>query len=72
MNAIDLRKALKPYKSGWVALDKKLRVVARAKNFAEISKKAKRVGGVMIVPASKNYFGFISEINVEASLFSGS
>lgn len=61
MNAIDLRQALKPYSKGWLAIDKKnKKVVAHAKTFALISEKAKGIKDIFLVPASKNYFGFVT------------
>lgn len=61
MNAVDLRQALKPYSEGWLAIDKKnKKVVAHAKTFALISKKAKGIRDIFLVPASKNYFGFVT------------
>lgn len=60
MNIIDLTKTLKPYKSGWVAVNKKRRVVAYAESFASIAKKVKRKRGLLLVPASENYFGFVT------------
>ena len=61
MNAIDLRQALKPYSKGWLAIDKKnKKVVAHAKTFASISKKIEGIKDIFLVPASKNYFGFVT------------
>lgn len=60
---IDLSKTLAPYTSGWVALDKNNEVVASAKDFESICERAKDVEGVLLIPASKNYFGFITIIN---------
>ncbi len=66
MNAIDLRQALKPYSKGWLAVNKKNRkVVAHGKTFASISKKVEsiKLKDIFLVPASKNYFGFVTSIN---------
>lgn len=61
MTAIDLTKKLKGYKEGWVALDKKYKVVAAAKSFKDISEKVKnKKNGVVLMPASDNYFGFVT------------
>lgn len=57
---IDLSKTLASYISGWVAVDKENRVVAHAKDFSSICKKVKDVKDAFLVPASKNYFGFIT------------
>ncbi len=61
MKAVDLIQTLKPYSKGWLAIDKKnKKVVAHANTFALISKKAKGVKDIFLVPASKNYFGFVT------------
>lgn len=61
MKAVDLRKILKPYSEGWVAINKKTgKIIASAKNFALISEKAKDKKDVFLMPASKNYFGFVT------------
>ena len=61
MNAVDLRQALKPYSKGWLAIDKKnKKVVAHAKTFVLISKKVEGIKDIFLVPASKNYFGFVT------------
>lgn len=61
MTAIDLTKKLKKYKTGWVALDKKHNVVAHGKTFSEIEKKVQgKKENVTLMPASSNYFGFIT------------
>ncbi len=64
MKAIDLRQALKSYSRGWVAINKKnKKVVAHAETFALISKKVKGSKDVVLVPASKDYFGFVTSVN---------
>lgn len=64
MKAIDLRQSLKPYVVGWVAINKKNRkVVANAKTFSLISEKTQGLKDVFLVPASKNYFGFVTIVN---------
>lgn len=64
MKAIDLRKPLKEYSSGWIALDDKKRVVvAHARTFAAIVEKAKKIKqnkNVVLLPAAKSYFGFVT------------
>jgi len=57
---IDLREVLKTYRSGWVAIDKKNRVVADASTFNLICKKIKDIKDLTLIPASRNYFGFIT------------
>lgn len=61
MTPIDLTQKLKKYKSGWVALDRKYNVVAHAKTFSDIEKKVKdQKASVTLLPASGNYFGYIT------------
>lgn len=61
MKPIDLSQAMKQYSEGWVAIsDKNKKVVAHAKNFKLISQKVKGLKNVFLVPASKNYFGFVT------------
>lgn len=62
MQTIDLTKALSSYKSGWVAINKKNQVVAHAPTFNSISKKVKTHKDVVLIPAAKDYFGFITVI----------
>ena len=61
--AIDLTKTLAPYDSGWVAVDKNFNVVTHAKDFAAICKAIKKKQDLLLIPASKNYFGFITLVN---------
>ena len=64
MKSLDLIKALKQYKSGWVAVDEnKQKVVAHAKDFSSINKKAYKKKSVFIMPASKEYFSFITKLS---------
>ncbi len=64
MKAIDLSKVLKPYTEGWVAINtKNKKIVAYAKTFESISNKVIDKKGIILVPASKNYFGFVTSIN---------
>lgn len=61
MKALDLTKTLKKYKSGWVAIDeKKTTVVAHAKSFGAINKKVISKKDVFVMPASDEYYGFIT------------
>lgn len=64
MTPIDLTKTLLPYKTGWVAINKNNKVVAHAENFSTISEKVKNKKDILLIPASKNYFGFITLIHV--------
>jgi len=65
MSPIDLSKSLKKYKKGWVAIDKKtLKVVAQAVSFSEISEKIKDIKNIILIPASKNYYGFVTSNHV--------
>ncbi|MCL5438839.1 MAG: DUF5678 domain-containing protein [Patescibacteria group bacterium] len=64
IKAIDLKKTLAPYKSGWVAINgKNKKVVAHAKNFGDLSKKIKDQKDIFLMPASQNYFGFVTLFN---------
>lgn len=61
MKAVNLIKLLKPYKSGWVAINtKSKKVVAHEKNFEKVSKRVKDSEDVLLVPASQKYFGFVT------------
>lgn len=61
MKAVDLKKALKPYKTGWVAINViSKKVVAHDKTFDKISNKVKGSENVFLVPASDKYFGFVT------------
>jgi len=61
MKAVDLTKLLKSYKSGWVAINtKNNKVVAHEKTFEKISDEVKDSKNVLLVPASKKYFGFVT------------
>lgn len=66
MKAVNLTKQLKPYKSGWVAIFNN-KVIAHAKSFELISEKVKHLKmpakDTLLIPASKNYFGFVTIIN---------
>lgn len=66
MKAVDLTQQLKPYKSGWVAIFNN-KVVAHAKSFELIAEKVKALKkpakDILLIPASKNYFGFVTIIN---------
>lgn len=63
MKAVDLTKILKPYKSGWIAVNQKKQVIAHEKTFVTISNKVKRYKDVFLVPASEDYFGFVTSIH---------
>lgn len=66
MKALDLTKQLKPYRTGWVAIFND-RVIAHAKSFELIVKEVKKLKkpskDTLLIPASKNYFGFVTIIN---------
>jgi hypothetical protein len=66
MTAIDLKKQLKPYKSGWVAIKGDV-VIASAKDFKTIHEKVEKLKvktkDVFLVPAAESYFGFVTSIN---------
>jgi len=62
--AVDLTKILKPYTSGWVAVHEKTnKVIAHSKDFQSISEKARGRKDVLLIPASPNYFGFVTRAN---------
>jgi hypothetical protein len=64
MKALDLTKTLKKYKSGWVAIDEtKQKVVAHAKDFASINQKIQNKKELFIMPASQEYYGFITKLS---------
>lgn len=60
MTPLNLSKTLRTYKSGWVAVDKNQKVVAHAKSFKEIAKKAQDQKDVFLMPAAKDYFGYLT------------
>ena len=60
MRAVNLVKALRPYKTGWVAIDEKQEVVVHAKDFKTISEKVNNQENIVLIPASENYFGFVT------------
>ncbi|OGY26210.1 MAG: hypothetical protein A2Z24_01440 [Candidatus Woykebacteria bacterium RBG_16_44_10] len=61
MKDLDLTKTLKKYKSGWVAIDEqKRKVIAQAKDFDAITKKVGKDDTIFVMPASEEYFGFIT------------
>jgi len=66
MKAVDLTKQLKPYKYGWIAIFNN-KVIAHAKSFKliieEVKKSKKPSRDILLIPASKNYFGFVTIIN---------
>lgn len=66
MKAVDLTKQLKPYKSGWVAILNN-EVVAHAKSFELVIQKIRTLKkskkDILLVPASENYFGFVTIVN---------
>jgi len=51
---------LKKYHSGWVAISESNRVVAHGKNFTDIATKVKNKPNITVLPASFNYFGFVT------------
>lgn len=65
MKAVDLTKILKKYKSGWVAIDSKnAKVIAHKKTFEEVADIPKNKKDFYIMPASNNYYGFITMISI--------
>jgi len=63
MSAIDVKAELKQYKKGWVALNPENKVIEHAMSFESICSrvnKYKDKKNLLIIPASDNYFGFIT------------
>lgn len=63
MNAIDVKIELKKYKKGWVALNSGNKVVEHAMSFESICDRVNKYEdkkNLLIIPASDNYFGFIT------------
>ena len=65
MKSLDLRDTLKQYTSGWVLIDEtSKKVIAHAKGFKEINSAASKIVtkdmNVFVMPASDNYFGFVT------------
>jgi len=63
MKTIDLKSELKKYKKGWVAINSGNKVVEWASSFEKISEKIEDYEDkktMMIIPASDNYYGFIT------------
>lgn len=60
MKPIDLTEQLKPYKRGWVAIDKNHNVVAHAQTLTELSEKIKNRKNIYLVPAAPTYKGFVT------------
>lgn len=63
MNPLDLSKQLKPFKKGWVALDRDNKVIDHASSFSLICMKINKKKDITLVPASSNYFGFVTVVN---------
>lgn len=66
MKKIDLSKVLKEYKKGWIALSEDYKkVLYQSNNFSSLMDKVEQAGienRVVLMPASKNYRGFIGKI----------
>ena len=63
MQTINLSKILKNYSSGWVAITSDYKeVVAFGKTLKEVTNKVikKRREDVVLIPASKNYRGYVT------------
>lgn len=61
MKLLDLSKKIKGYKKGWIALNRKHDVVEHAMTFQSLSDKIKhRDDVVVMMPASENYFGYVT------------
>lgn len=60
MKTINLSEQLKKFTSGWVVFDKDYHIKAHAEEYDEVVKLAKKIKGGLIVPATKDYFGYIT------------
>lgn len=60
MKAINLAERIKKYTKGWVALNKEYKVIAHAETFQTISDQFEKNKDVVIMPASNNYFGYVT------------
>lgn len=63
MQTINLSKILKNFSSGWVVLTSDYKkVVASGKTLKEVTEKVQRqkIQDVVVVPAAKNYRGFVT------------
>jgi len=60
----DLSKILKPYKKGWVALNKQqTKVLAHADTFTEINKKIDKPDEVVLFPLGGTQSYFVGRLN---------
>lgn len=61
MRTINLSKLLQNYHTGWVAISSDYKkVIAFGKTLKEVSKKVGPNPNVILIPASKNYRGFVT------------
>ena len=61
MKVLNFSQITKPYKSGWLAIDQKTpKVVAHAGTYQSIVKKIGKKKDIILLPASENYFGFVT------------
>lgn len=63
MQTINLSKLLKNFSSGWVAITSDYKkVIAFGKTLKEVTKEVKKQNrdDVVLIPASKNYRGFVT------------
>ena len=58
-NAVDLSRKLVSFDGKWIALDEKNEVVVSASTFEKIMEQTANIKNLKIMPASKNYFGFV-------------
>lgn len=64
MKSLDLIRALKGFKNGWVAIDEKKNiVVAHSTDFTSLIKKIGSKKYIFLMPASEEYYGFITLMN---------
>lgn len=63
MKLINLKKTLIKYKSGWVAIDKKFKVVDHAPTFKALADKYRQKTNFVLMPASADYSGLVTRLN---------
>lgn len=63
MRPINLKKTLKKYQSGWVALNKQFKVVASGKNFASVADKVAKTKNIVLMPAAADYSGLVTRFH---------
>jgi hypothetical protein len=60
MKTINLTKLTEKYKSGWIAVNKKAKVITKAKNFESLSNKVNGKKNIYLLPITSKWFGYIT------------